>query len=80
MTKERLILITATLLMFATAILLPKTDIITANAEEEITYKVICVTNPDEFCFCTLVDGVLDITTGKLMKIQVIDPDDDPHL
>ena len=38
------------------------------------------VTNPDEFCFYTIVDGTLDITTGKLMKIQVIDPDDDPHL
>ena len=78
--KTKLITISATLLMFASSLFIPLLNPTTANAEEVIEYEIKCLPEMDSYCFHGIVDGKLISAPGKLVKVLVIIPDDDPHL
>ena len=78
--KTKLITISATLLMFASSLFIPLLNPTTANAQEAIEYEIKCLPEKDSYCFHGIVDGELISAPGKLVKVPVIIPDDDPHL
>lgn len=78
--KTKLITISATLLMFASALFIPILNPTTANAQEAIEYEIKYLPEKDSYCFYGIENGELIPTLGKLVKVPVIIPDDDPHL
>lgn len=78
--KTKLITISATLLMFASSLFIPILNPTTANAQEAIEYEIKCLPEMDSYCFLGIENGELVPTPGKLVKVPVIIPDDDPHL